>query len=534
MNAVEAAKAELQRRQTVRAAKAELEARRADPSAAMRARVASAKDGTLVASPESLARANAANQIASPGMPEPDNAMIQSQIDASKERGATAAALMNKAGESMTLGIVGDEAAAKADQLIGRGGGYDERLKFYRDQETQLETDHPLMSMAAEIAPAFIPGAGAAGAVSKLGTIAGKTAAGALTGATAGGIYGFMEGEGDDRLRNSATTAILGGVLGAAAPKVTDFAASVPSRVRSMFIKSAKRPTIGALKETKNAAYRAVDESGEVFDGDTMSQLATHVRSVFDDGNYVEETDNALKATLTLLDRRAGKPTTITQLDSIRKNLWKRYASAKDQPQILDAIASIDHVIEKRGATSELMDVARAANSRFSKSQLLDDAFTKATDQTAATGSGGNILNKYRQAVTSIINNERKAKFFSSGEIEMMREFVRGSTSENMKRLVGKLSPSGNGLMMALHVVGGVASNGASLPLMAVGALSKGSADKSAMRGATAIQDFVAGVPKLVRPSSTGAALATGAAPAVEKLQSGARNMLSPIQLNRQ
>lgn len=243
--------------------------------------------------------------------------------------------------------------------------------------------------------------------------------------------------------------------------------------------------------------------------------------------------DGALNATLKILDRRAGKETTLTQLDDIRKNLWKRYAVAKDQPQILDAIASIDHMINKKGSASELMEVARAANSRYAKSQLLEDAFNKAQDQTAATGSGGNILNKYRQAVTSIINNERKAKFFTAGELDMMRQFVRGDASENLKRLVGKLSPSGNGLMMALHVIGGVASNGASLPLMAAGALAKGSADKSAMRGASAIQDFVAGVPRVMAPQSTGAALAVGSAPAAEQLQSEVRNMLSQGQSMR-
>lgn len=503
---ISAAKAELARRQGVKAAQAELANRQAtqqpDPRAAM---------------------------LASPTPPKPDIAQIQSQIDRAKGVDETVAALLNKGGESLTLGVIGDEAAAGFDALIGRGD-YDDRLQFYRDQQKTVEAEHPGLSLAADVAPAMLPGVGAAGAVAKLGSVAGRTAAGALTGAAAGGLYGFMEGEGDDRIRNAATTALTGAVFGAAAPKITDFAASIPRRVRSVFTASTKRPTVEALRAAKTAAYQAVDDAGEMFDGKTMDQLATHVRGVFDADNYVEETDNALKATLKILDRRAGQPTSLTQLDSIRKNLWKRYAGAKDQPQILDAIAAIDHVINTRGATSDLMDVARAANARFAKSELLENAFTKAKDQTAATGSGGNILNKYRQAVTSIINDERKAKFFSDGEIEMMRGFVRGSTGENAKRLIGKLSPSGNGLMMALHVIGGVASQGASLPLMAAGALAKNSADASAMRGAGAIQDFVAGVPKLISGGSSGAALAVGAAPVAERLQSGARNTLNPLQ----
>jgi hypothetical protein len=532
MSNLAAAQAEMARRKSLAAAQAEMDRRQAaaSPRQAMLDRVAAAKAGTLQASPENLAAADRANQIASPVPPTPNDAQIQSQIDASQQRGATAAALLNKAGESMTLGIVGDEAAGRFDQAIGRGD-YEERRDFYRDQETQLEADHPGLALAADVAPALLPGGAVAKGVAKLGTVVGRTAAGALAGATAAGTYGYAEGEGDDRAKNARNSAIAGAVLGAAAPKITDFAASIPARVKGLFVRSAKRPTIQALKATKNAAYRAVDEAGETFDGDTMGQLAAHVRKVFEGDNYVEETDNALKATLSLLDRRAGKETTLTQLDSIRKNLWKRYASAKDQPQILDAIASIDHVISKRGEASELMNVARAANSRYAKSQLLDDAFRKAKDQTAATGSGGNILNKYRQAVTSIINNERKAKFFTAGEIDMMREFVRGTPSENMKRLVGKLSPSGNGLMMSLHLIGGAATSGASLPLAAAGAIAKSSADKSAMRGASAVQDFVAGMPRQISPQSTGAALASGAAPVAERIQSGVQNMLNPSQL---
>lgn len=448
--------------------------------------------------------------------------------------GEKAATLLNKAGESMTLGVVGDEAAAAVDSMIGRGQ-YDQRLAKYRADERQVSQENPALSFAADVAPAFLPGAGAAGALSKLGNIMGKAAAGGLAGAAAGGVYGFAEGEGGvaERAKNARNTALLGGVFGAAAPKVTDFAASVPGRLRRLFRQTATRPTISGLKATKNAAYKAVDDAGEAFDGDTMTALSERVKQSFAENNYVPETDNALTATIKLLDARAGKPTTLTQVDRLRQNLWKRYSNAKDQPQILDAIRAIDDMIETSGEASDLMKVARAANARYAKSQLLDDAFTKAADQTAGSGSGGNILNKYRQAVTSIINNEKKARFFSADEIDMMRKFVRGDLSENIKRRIGKLSPNGNGLMMSLHIIGGVASQGASLPLMAVGAAAKNSADKSAMRGAAQIQDYLAGVQAPVRPNTSGAALAVGSAPVAESLQSEVQNMLNQGQLVR-
>lgn len=139
------------------------------------------------------------------------------------------------------------------------------------------------------------------------------------------------------------------------------------------------------------------------------------------------------------------------------------------------------------------------------------------------------MLNKYRQAVEKIINNEKKARFFSQEEIDLMREFVRGTSGENAKRLIGKLSPSGNGLMMALHVVGGMASNGATLPLMAAGAAAKSSADRGALRGADMIQDVVSGfsqAPKAPQINALQSGLITAGAPLSENATNALTNML--------
>ena len=446
--------------------------------------------------------------------------------------GEKIAAGLNSAGEAMTVGVVGDEAAAAADALVGRGK-YDERRDRYRSEQAQFREENPVTAFATDVAGSLVgPGLGAAKVAGMAATKIGRVGAASVAGAGSGAVYGFAEGEdsAESRAKNAAITASLGGLLGAASPKIGDVIQGLPRRVTAAFQRSQQRPSVDTLRAAKNAAYKAVDDSGEVFSPAEMQGLLVKVKTAFDDGNYVEETDNALRATLTILERRAPKDTTISQLDGVRQNLWKRYAGAKDQPQILDAIGAIDDLVEQRAGASALMAAARAANSRYAKSQLLEDAFTKATDQTAGAGSGGNILNKYRQAVTSIINDKKKAKFFSEDEITLMREFVRGSTSENAKRLIGKLSPSGNGLMMALHVVGGMASSGATLPLMAVGAGAKASADKSAMRGASAIQDVVSGfakpksVPALSRPATAGA---VSTIPLLESEQSRFRNALA-------
>ncbi len=401
---------------------------------------------------------------------------------------------LNNAGESLTLGLVGDEASAAFDAAIGVGR-YEDRLSHYRENQEQFRDENPVLSFASEVAPALVPGMSGAKLVKSLTSKLGRAGAGAVLGALSGAVYGFAEGEGGaiERAKQGGGTAALGGLFGAAAPKAMDALSGVPKAVTRAFSRSQKQPTLTALKSAKRVAYRAVDASGETFSGDDMTRLHQTVSDAFDAGHYVEEVDNASRAVLKVLERRSGKDTTLSQLDGIRQSMWARYRSAKDQPQILDAIKALDDVIEERAGASELMGAARAANSRFAKYQLLDDAFQKAADQTASTGSGGNILNKYRQAVTGIVNNPNKARWFSQEELGVMREFIHGSVSENALRKIGKLSPNGNGLMMALHVFGGIQTGGATLPVMVAGSGAKSLADRSAMKGAEKVKSMLAG-----------------------------------------
>ena len=73
-----------------------------------------------------------------------------------------------------------------------------------------------------------------------------------------------------------------------------------------------------------------------------------------------------------------------------------------------------------------------------------------------------------------------------------MRRFAQGDLPENALRLIGKMSPSGNGLMMALHTVGGIASSGATVPLMIGGELARQGSSRLAMRGAEQLKTMAA------------------------------------------
>ena len=262
--------------------------------------------------------------------------------------------------------------------------------------------------------------------------------------------------------------------------------------VNAMFRRAADRPSLETLRDAKTAAYNAVDASGVKVPGAIVDDISTRAQAAAVSRNYVPDVDNQTRAALATLDNLSGSPLTIGQLDNVRQRLSKRYSAAPDEVAILDIIDVIDDTIASLPGGDDLLMAARQANSHYKKAELFDSAFQRAADQAAATGSGGNTVNKFRQAVTSIINNPKQAKFFSQAEIDVMRRFVQGDVSENALRLIGKLSPTGNGLMMALHTIGGVATGGASVPLMMGGELARQGSTRLATQSAEQLKNMAA------------------------------------------
>lgn len=288
---------------------------------------------------------------------------------------------------------------------------------------------------------------------------------------------------------------LIGGLGGSAAANIGTKA------FQNAFRMSAERPSLESLRTAKNVAYGAVDDAGEKFASAELQDMVSKVRTALDDVNYLPEADVATTGLLQKLEKVSARDVTLGQLDKMRQAAWTRYGTTKE-PGLLDIIEGIDDLVASRASTSEILDAARLANGRYKKAELLDLAFQKAADQTAATGSGGNILNKYRQAVTSIINNPKQAKWFTTGEIDVMREFVRGTPSQNAMRLIGKLSPSGNGLMTALNLGAAGTFGAPALAFSAGASAAKAVADGATERAAQGLIGRVAGQASQAAPSA--------------------------------
>jgi hypothetical protein len=406
-------------------------------------------------------------------------------------------------GDEIVGGMAGAVSAAQ-NVMAGKPANLSGEVSRFTGQErervSQFRQESPLTAMGAEVAGAVAPAivSGPVAALSKLPSVAQA----AITGGATGALYGFGSGEGgvSERAENAVKVAIPSALFGAAAQTAINVAGRQAPRLAEMFRRSSERPSIETLRNTKNAAYEAVEQSGIVFDQNQMNSLLSNAMRSIDDANYVPDVDRQTFAAIRMIENNAGKERTIGQLDKLRQGLWSRYnASNGSEPAILDIIDSVDDMIASHPSTNDLMTLAREANSRFKKAELLDDAMRRAQLQTASTGSGGNVLNKYKQAVTSILTNPKKSKWFNEIEIGQMEEFIQGSMSENALRRIGKLSPSGNGLMLALNI-GAIAANPAMAGATVVGAGAKALSDRAGERAMQGLMNTVSGVP--LRPNT--------------------------------
>ena len=485
-------------------------------SALTGARVSAAQSGTLQPSQESLDRHEAANQVAlaQMGLPATPTGEAQANIDNVPGAGFQAA----RSAATPVVGGWSDELAGVAEMFMG--GDYEQgRQRFLETARLYSEQNPNAAKWAKRLggAEGTIAALSVGGASTPLqGSLPARMAQGAGIGAVAAGAEGAVSEAGraepgqraEAAVEGAKTGALFGAAFGAGGVFVADKASKV---LRRVFTKTAERPTVEGLRAAKNLAYRAVDEAGETFTATEVGGMVKKFEDTLDASDYVGGMGQKVDIQLARLRKMAdkGQPITLSRLDDVRSRLWKAYNAAQDEVEILDAISIIDEMIDAKGG--DIMRMAREANARFRKAELLENAFEKAQRQTASTGSGGNILNKYRQAVTGILSNQKQAKFFSQEEIAVMDNFVRGDIGENVLRRIGKLSPNGNGLMQALNLAA-VAVDPTAIAGSAAATFAKDAADRSAMRGADSLQDMVATGQAPAAAPTTAAGIPAGAA----------------------
>lgn len=204
---------------------------------------------------------------------------------------------------------------------------YDRRLGEIRGAEHDFRTEHPVSSIAANVAGGLsVAGPTAAKAVSEAPSVLNAMKEGARVGATYGGINGFGSGEGglENRLFSAGVGGGIGGFLGGAIPAVGYAVGKGAQVVRNM---------TGMQDPKKQAAMlvaRALDRDGVVGPIETGFSVGSdkpvaladlggqNVKRLADQVN-VQGGTGANKIATFLADRQAEQPARIA--DDIKRSL---------------------------------------------------------------------------------------------------------------------------------------------------------------------------------------------------------------------
>ncbi len=407
----------------------------------------------------------------------------------------------------------GDELTALEAGLLGRtpegnwfdysqdfSTRYDRALEAERAQQEQFIQDNPVSSIGGEILGAVGTGGGLARSgltlanqiinAPKRARLASQAGLSALEGAGYGAVAGagYSEGGAGNRLEGALQGAGTGALIGGALPVAG-------AGVRAVTRRAPVPREISQLKTIKNAAYKAVDNSGFQYSGKQISAMADDIANQMTSSGINPIRHPKAASMVDDIQRMKDQPMTLTQVDQLRQVVSRDVANAADQAEARLGkimIRRIDKFLDNQGG-GDLIKTARSANSQLKKAEQVERAVRTADLRASSTGSGGNVDNATRQNVRRLLEKAEQGKVnFDADERALMEQVVRGTPTQNRARLVGKLSPEGSGLMAALNI-GAAAAN----PLMAipggVGIISKAFADRSTFRNIRALELAIRG-----------------------------------------
>jgi hypothetical protein len=316
---------------------------------------------------------------------------------------------------------------------------------------------------------------------------------------TGGTLYGSGKAEGDvaNRFKEGLKTGAIAVPFTWGLQKVIN----VPSKALAARAAMAdEKMTAESLRTAAKQAYKDADLAGTLMQPKAVQDLYNRASSrVAGDIDYEEGTHTIADRALRMLERRQTNKMTFDGLEDMRQRMWKLHnqaTKAGDDMQanyVRDVIDEIDNTVDKIPFKSEALKNARQAWKQSQKASTLDAAIKKGERRAASTGSGGNVANVYLQAVRGMLEDKKNLKFFSPEEIKIMEEFVRTGAGGRFQRSLSKLSPNGNGLMLALHAFGAAAVDPSMLVGAGVGAAAQAAGERRVRSGAQEIMEAFGG-----------------------------------------
>jgi hypothetical protein len=361
-----------------------------------------------------------------------------------------------------------------------------------RQLEDSYAADRPNVSALARgtgmAATALVPTGQTANAFAQ-----GSRLANMARGATAAGITGAAYAATDrGTLRERANSAAKASVdpvtlaLGAGAGALSPTRATKPKAPAKV-----PAPTLDELTASKNAAYKAVEQSGEQFAPQAVNGFVDDLTAEMKAANINPARHPKAASMLEDIQALRDQPMSLTQLDQLRQVIRRDVGNAPDAAEKFmggKMIDALDGFIDTSPAASSTVKEARGLNTKVRKIEAVTEAVDSAKLRAGSTGSGGNIDNATRQNLRRVFEKTRN---FTPEEQAALERIIVGSKGQNALRQVGKLSPQGNGLMTALSIGGTMANPALGIPT-AAGAVSKVLADRMTQNRVKELVDLIA------------------------------------------
>lgn len=216
-------------------------------------------------------------------------------------------------------------------------------------------------------------------------------------------------------------------------------------------------PTAGQLKDVSRAIYKEIDDLGVTLQPKAYRGMANKLRIEANKmGIDPDITPKATKA-IKRFAERVGDDVSLTEIDTLRKVAQNAAKSLEPAEAAIGSamIGTIDDFLDSlspsafkgdAGDIGKRYKVARDLWGRARRSELLEEAFTKARLQ--ASGFENGIRVQFRQ----ILNNKKKRQMFKPDELKAMKNVVTGSKKENIAKLIGRLGFSEGS---ATNIIGG-------------------------------------------------------------------------------
>jgi hypothetical protein len=423
-----------------------------------------------------------------------DDALTVSETGIETSPGAVKATIRNVL-QGMSFATA-DEAEAALRTAFG-DKSYDENIDMIRQEMKAYAEANPGSALSQELIGAVMTPAGLLKAPKYIEAAA-PMIRGAIKGGTGGFVYGVGGAEGDllQRGEEGLVSAGVGMILGAPLEKAATLLGN--AKLNRTIKRQNQAPTSENLRTLKDDAYAVVDQSAFAIGPGEATQIYNRASKVADDAQYITTpgTVTAVDKAKKLLEKLTTQGMTLGQSERVRRRLFKLADDPTDGYIVREMIHEFDDVIDQameQGGTAALQ-IARTANARFKKVELLEEAFNKIDVK------GGPKSELYKKTANNLLANPKAMKYWSAEEKAMLERLASGTASQNMLNWFGKFSPTAKGLAGALNFTAFAINPW--LAVLYVGTSgAKALADKKAVKQAQKIIKEVGGIDVVRRAS---------------------------------